>query len=77
MDRIMAALGVGGRKPEADVSYDPAQKDRSGGRAPQPARADQGTSGGEVPEKQVSGLPESDPAGHDEATGPAREPGGP
>ncbi|MBV9380296.1 MAG: hypothetical protein JOY82_06330 [Streptosporangiaceae bacterium] len=24
MDRILAAIGVGGRKPEADVSYDPA-----------------------------------------------------
>jgi hypothetical protein len=75
--RIMAALGIGGRKPEADVSYDPAQKDRSGGRAPRPASANQGTSAGEVPEKQFPGLPESDPAGRDEATGPAREPGGP
>jgi hypothetical protein len=28
-------------------------------------------------DKQVSGLPESDPAGRDEATRPAREPGGP
>jgi hypothetical protein len=23
MDRILAAIGAGGRKPEADVSYDP------------------------------------------------------
>jgi hypothetical protein len=77
IDRIKAALGIGGRKPEADVSYDPAHLDRSGGRTPRAARADEGTSAGEVPDMQLSGLPESDPAGRDEATGAAREPGAP
>jgi hypothetical protein len=76
-DRIKAALGMGGRKPEADVSYDPAPNGRSSGRTPRAARADEGTSAGEVPDMQLSGLPASDPEGGDEATGPAREPGGP
>jgi hypothetical protein len=67
MDRILAALGLGGRKPEADVSYDPAQRDRTSGRAP--------SSGS--PDKQFPGLPESEPEGDDEARGAAREPGGP
>jgi hypothetical protein len=73
----MAALGLGGRKPEADVSYDPAQLDRSSGRTPKAARPDAGTEAGKVPDQQFSGLPESDPVGRDEATGPVREPGAP
>jgi hypothetical protein len=77
IDRAMAALGLGGRKPEADVSYDPAQVDRSSGRAPKAARADEGTASSGIAEPQFDGLPESDPAGRDDAPGPAREPGGP
>jgi hypothetical protein len=75
-DRILAALGLGGRKPEADVSYDPAEVDRSTCRAPQSAAPDQGTPV-QAPSQQFAGLPESDPDGRDEATGPTREPGGP
>jgi hypothetical protein len=42
MDRILAALGLGGRKAEADVSYDPMENDTSRG-APAAARTEQGS----------------------------------
>jgi hypothetical protein len=77
IDRTLAALGLGGRKPEADVSYDPAQVDRSTGRAAKPAPAEEGAAATGIAEPQFSGLPESDPVGRDDPVGPAREPGGP
>lgn len=40
MSRFLAAIGVGGRKAEADVSYDPAVHDNDGGGTPGPGGSD-------------------------------------
>jgi hypothetical protein len=72
-DRILAALGLGDRKPEADVSYDPAEADRTAGRAAAPS--DEGTPV-QVSEQQAAGQAQSRPAGRGEAAGAEREPGG-
>lgn len=63
MDRFLAAIGLGGRKAEADVSYDPAQ------RGP---RREPGASG-EAISQQYVGRPGEDA----DETGPAATPGGP
>lgn len=34
MNRFLAAIGIGGRKTEADVSYDPAPEDNTAGGMP-------------------------------------------
>ncbi len=34
MNRLLAAIGAGGRKTEADVSYDPAVQDHADGGTP-------------------------------------------
>jgi hypothetical protein len=65
MDRLKAALGVGGRKTEADVSFDPAQQG--------PRRDD--TTTGEAPAPQFPGLPGPDATGDEDK--PAKTPGGP
>lgn len=63
IDRVIAAVGLGGRKAEADVSHDPAQ------RGP---RQDPGPVG-EAMSQQYVGR-----AGEDAGdTGPAAEPGAP
>ncbi|HEY2287885.1 MAG TPA: hypothetical protein VGH88_19260 [Streptosporangiaceae bacterium] len=63
-DRILAALGLGGRKPEADVSYDPAEPARSAART---AASDEGTAV-QVPDQQA--------ARRDGAAGAGPAPGG-
>ena len=71
-DRLLAALGLGGRKAEADVSYEPAH-DRT------PGKADTAT--GTDPNPHVEGLPEGEPSterpGSTKGTTPAQQPGGP
>lgn len=72
MDRILAGLGVGGRKTEPDVSYEPAH-DRTPGA--------EDTTTGAQPNPQFDGLPAGDP-GTDtprsaDDTTPAEHPGGP
>lgn len=71
-DRLLAAIGLGGRKAEADVSYDPA-RDRT------PGAAD--TTLGANPNPQFEGLPSGDPGtespGSTDGTTPAQHPGGP
>lgn len=47
IDRLLAAIGIGGRKAEADVAYDPAQAG--------PRRHD--TTLGDPPDQQVQGVP--------------------
>jgi hypothetical protein len=47
IDRLLAAIGMGGRKAEADVSYDPAQAG--------PRRDD--TTLGDPPDQQFQGVP--------------------
>ena len=42
VSRFLAAIGVGGRKAEADVSYDPALDDKANGGAPGPGHPDLG-----------------------------------
>jgi hypothetical protein len=43
ISRLLAAVGAGGRKAEADVSYDPAlDDDASGGDIPSPAESGDG-----------------------------------
>ncbi len=64
-DRLLAALGVGGRKTEADVSFDPAQQ--------VPRRDDTAT--GEAAAPQFPGLPGPDATGDEDR--PAKTPGGP
>jgi hypothetical protein len=56
MDRVLAALGLGGRKPEANVAYGLAETDRSVDGAPKAARVDQGTIAGDVPRQARRGL---------------------
>ena len=63
VDRFLAAIGLGGRKAEADVSYDPAQ------RGP---RKDPGVTGEAIGQQHV-GRPGEDFG----ETGPAPTPGGP
>jgi hypothetical protein len=63
IDRFLAAIGLGGRKAEADVSQDPAQR----GPRQEPDTV------GEAMSQQYVGRPGQD-AGD---TGPAAEPGGP
>jgi hypothetical protein len=63
VDRILAAIGLGGRKAESDVSYDPAQEG---------PRQDKGTAD-QAMRQQYIGQPGKD-AGD---TGPAAAPGGP
>jgi hypothetical protein len=65
IDRMLAAVGIGGRKTEADVSYEPAQAG--------PGRDDSTT--GADPSPDFHGLPSDEPPG--EADRPAKEPGGP
>jgi hypothetical protein len=70
-DRLLAALGLGGRKPEADVSYEPA-RDRTPGAADTTLGAD--------PNPEFEGLPAGDPdpdSPGSTGTTPAQEPGGP
>lgn len=40
MSRLLAAIGAGGRKAEADVSYDPAVQDNTDGGTPGPGGSD-------------------------------------
>lgn len=72
MDRIMAAVGLGGRKAEADVSYEPAH-DRT--------RAAEDTTTGAQPDPKFEGLPAGDPGTETTSdaddTTPAQHPGGP
>jgi hypothetical protein len=63
MDRVLAAIGLGGRKPEADVSYDPARH----GSKQATGVADEAMS------QQYVGRSGEDA----DETGPAAAPGGP
>jgi hypothetical protein len=65
MDRVLAAVGMGNRKTEADVSFEPAQAGRG---------QDDSTVGAD-PSPEFHGLPDDKPSG--QADGPAKEPGGP
>jgi hypothetical protein len=62
---VLAALGIDGRKAEADVSFNPAQHG--------PRRDD--TTTGEAPAPQFPGLPGPDASGDEDK--PAKTPGGP
>jgi hypothetical protein len=42
LSRILAAIGAGGRKAEADVSYDPALENQTTGGTPGSGRSDLG-----------------------------------
>jgi hypothetical protein len=49
LNRFLAAIGVGGRKTEADVSYDPAVQDGDSGRTPEPGGSGQNETSGKIP----------------------------
>lgn len=49
MSRVLAAMGLGGRKTESDVSYDPVLDDKEGGGVPGPGGSDLGKKAGEPP----------------------------
>lgn len=49
MSRVLAAIGIGDRKTEPDVSYDPVLDDVEGGGTPGPGGSDLGKKPGEPP----------------------------
>lgn len=49
MSRVLAAMGVGARKTEADVSYDPVLDDSKGGGTPGPGGSDLDKKPGQPP----------------------------
>lgn len=49
INRLLAAIGAGGRKTEADMSYDPAVHGNTGDRTPGPPDSGQGDTSEKIP----------------------------
>ena len=72
INRILAALGARGRKPEADISYEPARVGKPHGGVPHPDAPDRNSTTGTTPNADFVGRASGDSAGDAGETGAER-----